>query len=269
MMACNVQNIRRAGIETGSGGAQVLGCDRVREDDASTLMDDEPDASPNTQRRWSNFQVDNHNTSTVFECWEMISVGPTTELTSYKRMFGMNIASTYTVLKDRYTGVRAIPSYSQQELEHMAAADEREWNSKRNSLAFWMKRETYTQNLARRIFELPTCLPSKLGALLDCRFVATNKNPCIRRDWKVVMLKPIVGFMTDEEQQIHNGPSWGRSRSEPIQKWLVIIRGQDTRFNEKGFATFNTTTNPWLKVDEGLQNGARATSDQHQQERLG
>lgn len=187
---------------------------------------------------------------------------PTTERTSFKRILGVNIASTYKVLKDQYTGVRAIPSYSQEELAHMVAAAKNEWNSKRAGLALFTKQETYSQNLARRIFELPACLPSKIGALLDCRFVATNKNPCIRRDWKVVMLKTMVGFMTDDEQQVHNGGPWGKRHDEPIQKWLIIIRGQETRCSDKGFATFSTMTNPWLKVDEGLQGDGKIASDQ-------
>ncbi|KAI1751605.1 hypothetical protein F4782DRAFT_504571 [Xylaria castorea] len=264
MMPSNTRDVGRAYTETSAVGVQALGADRGREEDASTLIDDELDASPNTQRYWSNFQVDDRNTSTVFESWEMISVRPTTELTSFKHILGVNIASTYKVLKDRYTGVRAIPSYSQEDLAHMVAAAESEWTPKKFDRPLFGKQETYSQNLARRIFELPACLPSKLGALLDCRFVATNKNPCIRRDWKVVMLKPMVGFMTGEGQQVHNGGLWGSRQRESIQKWLVIIRGQDTRFSEKGFAIFNTMTNPWLKIDEGLQDDERNASEQHE-----
>ncbi|KAI1734654.1 hypothetical protein F4680DRAFT_335161 [Xylaria scruposa] len=255
MMSSHARGIGQADTESGA--------DRGREDDASTLMEDDIDASRNTQRCWSNFQVDGHSNSTVFECWEMISVRPTTELTNFKQILGVKIASTYKVLKDRYTGVRAIPSYSQEELSHMVATAEGEWALKKSHRTLFAKQQTYGENLARRIFELPACLPSKLGALLDCRFVATNKNPCIRRDWKVVMLKQIVGFMTGEGQQVPSSGLWGRRQSEPIQKWLVIIRGQDTRFSEKGFATFNTMTNPWIKIDEGLQDDGRNAPEQH------
>ncbi|KAI0445075.1 hypothetical protein F4803DRAFT_509310 [Xylaria telfairii] len=263
-MTSNTRSIGQASPGTGSGEGQMPGPNRVHEDDTSTLMDDEIDTSPKPQRCWSNFQVDTRNTSTVFESWEIISVRPTTERTSFKRILGVNIASTHKVLKDQYTGVRAIPSYSQEELAHMVATAENEWNSKRAGLTFFTKQETYSQNLARRLFELPACLPSKLGALLDCRFVATNKNPCVRRDWKVVMLKTMVGFMTEEEQQVLNGGSWGKRHGEPIQKWLIIIRGQETRRSDKGFGTFSTMTNPWLKVDEGLQGDRRIASEQHE-----
>ncbi|RYC65695.1 hypothetical protein CHU98_g528 [Xylaria longipes] len=260
MTPSKARRIGQAESKTGAGGVRVLRADQVREDDASTLMNGESDASLNKQDYWSNF----HNTSTVFESWEMISVRPTTELTSFKRILGVNFASTFKVLNDRYTGVRAIPSYSQSELAHMVAAAESEWTSKKNGLTLFTKQETYSQNLARRIFKLPACLPAKLGALLDCRFVATNKNPYIRRDWKVVIVEPMVGFMTDEGQHRHNAGLCGRRQREPIQKWLVIIRGQDTRFSEKGFATFNTMTNPWLEVDEGLQYDGRNASGHHE-----
>ncbi|KAI1347854.1 hypothetical protein F5Y01DRAFT_294113 [Xylaria sp. FL0043] len=162
----------------------------------------------------------------------------------------MNFVSTYKVLKDGYTGVRAIPSYSQVELAHAVAAAENEWSS---GLGRLMKQDTYSQDLAKRIFQLPANLPSKLGALLDCRFVATNKNPHVRREWKIVMLKPIVEVMTDDGRQSSTSGLWSkgiRRQSNAVQKWLVILRGQGTKVSEKGFQTFNTMSNPWFEVDE-------------------
>lgn len=179
---------------------------------------------------------------------------PTRELTSQKRILGMNMISTYKVTTDGYTGVRAIPSLSQAELGHMVATAQRDWAAPTLGIKrFFKKQETYGQNLAKRILELPASLPSKLGALLDCRFVATNKNPCVRREWKIVMLTPIAGALTDEGVAANSGKlrnKCGREQSEPVQKWLVIIRGQETRFNEKGFAAFGTNSNPWAKIDE-------------------
>jgi hypothetical protein len=179
-------------------------------------------------------------------------VRPTIELMGFKSVFGVKVASTYTVLKDGYAGVRAIPSYTQTELENMVAAAESSWDS---GLLRFVKRDNYVRDLARRVFELPACLPSKLGALLDCRFVATNKSPYVRREWKIVMLKLVDDVMTDEGPRMKKFRLWGRhsrGRNDQVQKWLVVLRGQDTRISQEGFAIFNTMSNPWLRVDEKL-----------------
>lgn len=159
----------------------------------------------------------------------------------------MDIISNYTVLKDGYTGVRPVTSYTQVELAHMVENAETEWNARKSGLTRLVKRETYGQNLAKRVFELPTCLTAKLGALLDCRFVATNKNPHVRREWKIVMLEQLEAAMTDEGQQCRRR---GSRPIEPVRKWLVILRGRDTKVSEDRFATFNTSSNPWRQVDE-------------------
>ncbi|KAI1165180.1 hypothetical protein F5B18DRAFT_612049 [Nemania serpens] len=165
----------------------------------------------------------------------------------------MDIISNYSVLKDGYAGVRPVTSYSQAELAHMVETAESEWTARKSSLTRLMKQETYSQNLAKRIFELPTCLPAKLGALLDCRFVATNKNPRVRREWKIVMLEQTDAVMTDEGQRGHRRGLWSRGESrqgEPVRKWLAILRGRDTKVSEESFATFTTSSNPWCRVDE-------------------
>ncbi|KAF2971341.1 hypothetical protein GQX73_g2208 [Xylaria multiplex] len=256
-------NSNQTGTEINTKITQAPRANRYCDDDLSTIGNDEIDVklnSPTVDKRnlcWCNRSGGTHNTSTIFEPWEVISVRPTTELTSFKSICGVNLVSTYKVMKDGYTGVRAITSYSQVELAHAVDAAEQEYDSQGSILTRLMRRDTYGQNLARRIFELPACLPSKLGALLDCRFVATNKNPRIRREWKIVMLKPIPEVLTDEGQQSNDGGLWNRGsrkQRDPVQKWLVILRGQDTRVSKKCFQNFNTMSNPWLEVDEGPQN---------------
>jgi hypothetical protein len=142
----------------------------------------------------------------------------------------------------------------------MAAAAERDWNRSKSGLLRFVRRDTYGQDLARRVYELPTCLPSKLGALLDCRFVATNKSPHVRREWKIVLLKPMTDVMTDDGPRAKRGMRRGRhgeEQGDPVQKWLVILRGQTTRISEEGFASFNTASNPWLKADACLHRDER------------
>lgn len=150
-------------------------------------------------------------------------------------------------MKDGYAGVRPVRSYSQFELAHMVETAEIEWTARKSGLRRLMKQETYSQDLAKRVVNLPTCLPAKLGALLDCRFVATNKNPHVRREWKIVMLEQIDGVMTEEGQRGHKR---NNRQGEPVRKWLVILRGRNTKVSEDGFGSFDSSSNPWRQVDE-------------------
>ncbi|KAI0803755.1 hypothetical protein GGR55DRAFT_691572 [Xylaria sp. FL0064] len=251
-------SLRQASTETHMNSVQTSAAQCSSEEDASTLRNNESEtnlSAPKLSKKpvfCRDLQVGSRDTATILEGWEIISVRPTIELATFQRILGMNFVSTYKVLKDGYTGVRAIPSYSQVELAHAVAAAENEWFSQRFGLGRLIKQNTYGQDLAKRIFQLPANLPSKLGALLDCRFVATNKNPHIRREWRIVMLKPIVEVITDEGRQSSTGlwSKGSRRQSNPVQKWLVILRGQGTKVSEKGFQTFDTMSNPWFEVDE-------------------
>ncbi|KAI1505772.1 hypothetical protein F5X99DRAFT_367640 [Biscogniauxia marginata] len=205
---------------------------------------------------WDNFRVHDQDTKTVYECWEMISVRPTIELRTASQILGVNFYSTFTVLKDGYTGLRAVPSYSQDELKSMVSEAEREYNASGFKLRCIVNTLSYAQDLAERLFALPGCLPNKLGALIDSRFVATNKSQFTRRDWKIVLLMPLANVMTDaapKNKRQSVSAKLNNIQEEPVQKWLVVLRGQETKTSEEGFEAFDTSANPWLKVDEKLE----------------
>ncbi|KAI1323733.1 hypothetical protein F5Y16DRAFT_412473 [Xylariaceae sp. FL0255] len=250
------------------------------EDDAVTLNEETSGYTPLPMIRdrntlgWENLQankltfnsrVTNNKVNTVFEAWEMISVRPTTEMTNKKLVCGVEVSKMYRQLKDGYTGVRAVPSYTQHELMHMVTAAEQNWDDNRRSsilsrLIPGKKRGSYAQNLSRRLFELPGPLPGKLGALLDCRIVATNKNPYVKREWSVVLLEQMNGVMTEEQvssafhDRITTKFSKVDAHEDPIQKWFVVLCGQESRVctSGTGFAAFDTASNPWLRVDEKM-----------------
>ncbi|KAI1494102.1 hypothetical protein F5X96DRAFT_619069 [Biscogniauxia mediterranea] len=234
------------------------------EDDLSTIGDDWSDASSicstpdKNNHGWNNFRVRDPNIKMVYEAWEMISVRPTSELRTTAQVLGVNVYSTYTLLKDGYTGVRAVPSYSQGELASMVAAAEDKYNNRSGFkfLSRITRRASYAQNLAERLFALPGCLPNKLGALIDSRFVATNKSQFARREWKIVLLKPLGDVMTDEAPEIKGRGLLARlnpRQRDPVQKWLVVLRGHETKASQAGFEAFDTFANPWLKVDQRLE----------------
>ncbi|KAI5918879.1 hypothetical protein F4810DRAFT_703972 [Camillea tinctor] len=210
---------------------------------------------------WNNFRVRDRDIKTVYEAWEMISVRPTSELRTINQVLGVNVHSTYAVLKDGYTGVRAVPSYSQDQLATMVAAAEDEYNDNTSGHKILPRiitnRVSYAQDLAKRLFALPGCLPNKLGALIDSRFVATNKSQFARREWKIVLLKPLGDVMTDDAPKTRRRGGllarFNNRQRDPVQKWLVVLRGHETKASQNGFEAFDTFANPWLKVDERLE----------------
>ncbi|RYP46416.1 hypothetical protein DL768_007383 [Monosporascus sp. mg162] len=233
------------------------------EDDTSTAADDTSDTSsvlsvPDTNNLgWTIFRVPNSATDTVYEAWEMLFVTPTNELRSKTKFLGFDLKANYAVARDGYTGVRAVPYYKQEELAGMVTAAQEAYGarrSKRGLLQIW-KRRPYMEDLAVRLYSLPGSLPNRLGALLDTRYAATNKSQYARREWKVVFMERIESAITADPSDNHSKPrAWysGRKRTQergPIQKWLLVIRGQVTQTSESGFVAFDTATNPWFKAD--------------------
>ncbi|KAI1340792.1 hypothetical protein F5Y15DRAFT_414513 [Xylariaceae sp. FL0016] len=210
-----------------------------------------PDKSP---LGWNNFRVPDAETKTVYEAWEVISVHPTTEVRNKNRVLGLQLTSTSTVLRDGYTGVRALPCYTQEELASMVATTEQVYRGSKVSRLF--SRTSYAQDLAARLFRLPGCLPNKLGALLDSRLIATNKCQYARREWKVVLLRDIESVLTDESAKPKPRGlffcSSGGKQTAPVQKWVVVLRGREVKSSEEGFEAFDTVSNPWLRVDEQM-----------------
>lgn len=195
----------------------------------------------------------------------MLLVNPSSELRSKTRVFGIDVKNTYAIAKDGYTGVRAVPYYKQDELAHMVASAHKAYDASHSTKLCpkIKKRRSYAQDLSERLFALPGSLANKLGALLDTRHSATNKSPYTRREWKVVFMKPmetpIAGEVTQNNAQ---SPSIDTHQSHtkkvsPMQKWLLIVRGQVTQTSEDGFVAFDTASNPWLRVDERLHREKR------------
>ncbi|CAJ2506509.1 Uu.00g006390.m01.CDS01 [Anthostomella pinea] len=200
---------------------------------------------------WDKFRVRDDPYKPVYEAWEIVSVRPTTELRSFKRILGVNLSSEYRVLDDGYTGVRAAPSYSQAELENMVAANQQAYETATPELLSIAKRSSYAQDLANRVFDLPGPLPSKVGQLLDHRLVATNKCPYAGREWKIAALPAMEDWMTDEAPRAKGWSLFKRSgvsQEYPVHKWLIVLRGQETKTSQ-GFEAFDMHSNPWLKMD--------------------
>ncbi len=203
---------------------------------------------------------------------------PTSELRSWIRILGLNVKSTHAIARDGYAGVRAAPYYSQQEMEKMVTEAQESFNARHSKHWFTRIRDgrSYAQDLTARLFALPGSLVNRLGALLDTRHSATNKSQYVRREWKVVFMDPMENPIGGEVTQDHCRPGksdagFMRQRHSsyrdcaPMQKWLLVIRGQVTLTSEDGFAAFDTFSNPWLKTDQRLHidRGVRVKSARH------
>lgn len=201
-------------------------------------------------------------TTTVLEGWEMLYVRPTNEPRSRTQILGFNVKTTSVAARDGYTGVRAVPYYTQDELGRMVNEDQEAFDKSCSKCGFLRtenKPSSYTEDLTTRLFALPGCLANRLGALLDTRHSATNKSPFVRREWKVVLLRPMenpISGGSHKDQAKSPKRHFGRGRSQkndPVQKWLIVIRGQVTMTSQDGFLTYDTSSNPWLKADELAQ----------------
>lgn len=192
----------------------------------------------------------------------MLYVRPTNEPRSRTQILGFNVKTTSVAARDGYTGVRAVPYYTQDELGRMVNEDQEAFDKSCSKCGFLRtenKPSSYTEDLTTRLFALPGCLANRLGALLDTRHSATNKSPFVRREWKVVLLRPMenpISGGSHKDQAKSPKRHFGRGRSQkndPVQKWLIVIRGQVTMTSQDGFLTYDTSSNPWLKADELAQ----------------
>lgn len=190
----------------------------------------------------------------------MLFVRPTNEIRNRTRILGFNIKTTMVTARDGYTGVRAAPYYSQETLEKMVAKDQEAYDRTRPRIGFLRNGKmtsSYTDDLTARISALPGCLANRVGALLDTRYSATNKSPFSRREWKVVLMRPMDNPLSGNFLQGHaTGSSTGGvsrkhgHKNDPVQKWFLVIRGQVTTTSKSGFLTYDTSSNPWIRIDE-------------------
>ncbi|KAI0020337.1 hypothetical protein F4780DRAFT_380010 [Xylariomycetidae sp. FL0641] len=249
-------------------------------DDHSTINDADSDTYSTTTipdrnvLGWKNLRVRGPSTTTIYEAWEVIHVRPTLELRSLTQLLGvLPLRREYAAARDGYAGVRAAPAYTQGELAALAAPPRR----------FGGGTSYARDDLARRVAALPGCLPAKLGALLDARFVATNKCAHARREWRVVALRRVGGCLTDDDEAGSGGGGGRRRRwwwlrcpwagggggardDDPVRKWLVVLRGQEVRTSREGFEAFDTFANPWLKVDRRLEEMGRRREEEEEEE---
>ena len=119
-------------------------------------------------------------------------------------------------------------------------------------------RSSYTDDLTTRLFTLPGCLANRLGALLDTRYSATNKSQFARREWKVVLMKPLENVMSGhvalDQSRAFGFLSRRRAyEDDPVRRWFVVIQGLVTITSKDGFVAYDTASNPWLAVDKQVR----------------
>ncbi|KAH9909701.1 hypothetical protein F4778DRAFT_712307 [Xylariomycetidae sp. FL2044] len=234
----------------------------LTEDSASTVGDSLSDVSEfvpppdKNEFGWDNFRVLDQNTKAVYEAWDITSLRPTLETSSSTiRILGLNVRTCYTVRKRAFRFIRPVPYYSQHELEQMILAEQTAFDASRSKFARLTRKSSYAEDLAARVFELPCHIVHQVGNILEDRFTASNiKNPFARREWKVVALKRTENVMCDAPPPKTKRRMFLRRElvreEHPVQKWLLIIRGQETMTSDEGFKASDLRSNPWLKVDE-------------------
>lgn len=156
--------------------------------------------------------------------------------------------------------------FTQEELESVCAAVKEEYSTSSSHGKSQISGETeYTADLERRLRKLDWVVQDEIYELINDR-TQSSSNAFRRREWKLVMLNEVCGGEITEAlpvggQRGHQG-LLGRiplliklrrrrkSPKMPITEYRLILRGTETKTNDKGWACHNRYSRPWRDVDE-------------------
>ncbi|KAM7199147.1 hypothetical protein V8F33_004622 [Rhypophila sp. PSN 637] len=146
--------------------------------------------------------------------------------------------------------------FSQDELESTCAA------AKADFVANRKPEVGYATDLERRLRKLDWVVQDEIYDLINDR-IQSSSNAFRRRDWKLVMLNPVPGGEITEApagtQQRPRGllrrfllfrTKLRKVPKAPVTEYRLILRGTETKVNDKGWAYHNRYSRPWRDVDE-------------------
>ncbi|KAI1074476.1 hypothetical protein F5B20DRAFT_563417 [Whalleya microplaca] len=238
--------------ETVAGGA--------RDADALSItsMESFPDF---TGRRALTIQDD--QTKTVYEAWEIVISEDTTNWSSWKTFCGINFGIRWKSYNDGFLTLNPVMSFEQGELADLHDEAIREYEAKRSKKN---KGKSYVQDLANRAYKLPADVYNKIQYLMDDKVRATNKTPFRLREWHVIMLQKGEFQMTELLPERKKRGLF-RKRRDPaaIRKWFVVLQGEETKVTKErgGWRAFGRHSNPWWRIDARDTREARKEYRQH------
>lgn len=192
--------------------------------------------------------LDDEQTTTVYEAWELVLLEHRHIRKSWKSFFGIKFGSEWVNLNDGYVLINSAVTFDQGELTDMHEDAIRGYQNKRGT-----NQETaYEQDLANRAYDLPSEIYDKVQQLLEDRTIATNQNPYRKREWHLVLLKPGEFQMTTLLPERKRKGLFPRKRKPITRTWFVILRGQETKSTKQdgGWRAFPRNSNPWWSLDK-------------------
>ncbi|KAK4215610.1 hypothetical protein QBC37DRAFT_458496 [Rhypophila decipiens] len=248
------------------------------EEEILSMMGDGRTASPTTDRSETNqtnncqnshctdlscetrvFQVPiDGQTKSVLESWVITYHAREKRLAGWYQWLGICWWRRIEADGARILAVVPNSHFTQDELEGVYAASRAEYTA-----ADGKQPETgYAIDLERRLRKLDWVVQDEIYDLINDR-IQSSSNAFRRRDWKLVMLNPVPGGeITDAPAGAQQRPkgllrrfSLFRNKlmkvpKAPVTEYRLILRGTETKVNDKGWAYHNRYSRPWRDVDE-------------------
>lgn len=182
---------------------------------------------------------------TVYEAWEMVTFENTLRPRRWKRFLGINFGQVWESMRDGSLHLAPLAAFGQDELAERVAGAVKSFEAKKGKGG----KKCYDQDLANRAYKLPDDAYNMLQRLLDRKDFATNKNPHRQRQWRLVMMEEHSLDVTEMAPQRRRRGPFRRKERPPVERWLIVIRGEQSRYSREGWAGHDRYTNPWRRVD--------------------
>ncbi|KAH9992383.1 hypothetical protein F4779DRAFT_631953 [Xylariaceae sp. FL0662B] len=209
------------------------------------------------------FTVQDDQTKTVYEAWEIVISEDTTNWSTWKSFCGVNFGIRWKSYNDGFLTLNPVMSFEQGELADLHADAVREYEA-RNPKA--KKGKSYAQDLANRAYRLPADIYNKIQYLMDDKVRATNKTPFRLREWHVVVLQKGEFRMTELLPERKKRGLFRKKRDPAaIRKWFIVLRGEEVKATKEdgGWRAFGRHSNPWWRIDARDTREARREHRRH------
>lgn len=169
---------------------------------------------------------------------------------TWKRFMGIRFGMQWESQCDGYVQVNSLLAFEQGELADMVNSAARNHGAKQLKDG-GKKFRSYDQDLANRAYKLPADVYNQIQRLIDRKAYETNKNPHRQRTWTLVLLReedlPITALAPERKKK---GIFRRRMERPAVDRWFVVIKGEETKFSKEGWKKHDRYTNPWIKVDK-------------------
>lgn len=189
------------------------------------------------------------DTKTVYEAWQIISIEDSQQWDTWKKFCGIRFGITYESMRDGFLDLMPMPEFSQEELAEKLANASQAYGAKHGKAGA----KSYEQDLANRAFGLGADVYNSLQRLINAKMQETNRNPHRVRKWDLVLLREeelaITALNPQRKRKGLKSLLWWKRDLPAMDRWFVIIRGEETKYLKEGWKAYSRHSNPWSKVD--------------------